>query len=252
MKLAIESMLCRRPLWYLRLLKAVGRGNLEKRAFLALVAPGQVVFDIGANRGHFTRLFSLIVGANGSVHAFEPVPGTFSTLSESMAGYPKNFRLNRFAFGENASIATIGVPRGDDGQASLRDHVHGSWESAGAIQRFECEVRKLDDYASDLQRMDFIKCDVEGAELLVLKGGGGALARLKPMLWIECNPDWTRAFGYTPADLVAELRVLGYDRFYLDENQLKPVQDLKNPGGGNLLCAMAAEHESRLGGISRI
>ena len=63
----------------MNVLRWTGSGCLEKRVYLALVREGDVVFDIGANLGHFTLLFSDLVGRRGEVHAFEPVPPTFVT-----------------------------------------------------------------------------------------------------------------------------------------------------------------------------
>lgn len=235
MKQALDRFLCQHPRLYLRMLRLTGRGSSEKRAFLALLRPGDVVFDVGANRGHFTRLFSRIVGESGAVHAFEPVPATFALLRDTMrrAGSPTNVSLHACALGDEEGIATLNVPGSDDGQASLRTHSSGSWSEAPAVQHFECAITTLDKFTAAMDRLDFVKCDVEGAELPVIRGARTTLTRLAPLLWLEANPEWTRAFGYTPDDLVTELRTIGYDTFHPDR-------------GGNLLCAVSARHTSRL------
>ena len=79
-----QVLLARHPLVYERLLRAAGRGSLEKRTFLRLLRLGDVVVDVGANAGYFTLLFSDIVGASGEVHAFEPIAPTFDRLSSMM------------------------------------------------------------------------------------------------------------------------------------------------------------------------
>ena len=81
----LESTLATNPALYRRLLMWRGRTSAEKLAFLALVDRGDLVIDIGANRGHFTLLFSDIVGARGRVLAFEPVPQTYHELEGSAA-----------------------------------------------------------------------------------------------------------------------------------------------------------------------
>ena len=254
MKTRLERILCRCPRLYLSLLRATGRASVEKRAFLALIRAGEVVFDIGANRGHFTRLFSWIVGRRGAVHAFEPQPGTFAILRTAMerAGRPPNVTLNLCALGETNGTAVLHQPEGDDGQASLRTHHGGSWMRARSVHRYECQVRTLDDYAAKLARLDFVKCDVEGAELLVVKGGRATLKRLMPLLWLESNGDWTRDFGSTPGDLIAELRALGYDLFFSAEETLAPLTDSGITRGTNLLCAMSQIHAPRLASLARI
>jgi FkbM family methyltransferase len=254
MKAGLERILCRWPLFYLSLLRAAGRASLEKRAFLALIRAGGVVFDIGANRGHFTRLFSWIVGKRGAVHAFEPQPGTFAILQMAMAraGRPPNVTLNLCALGDTQGEAVLHQPESDDGQASLRTHRDGSWTRAQAVHRYECQVRTLDDYAANMTRLDFVKCDVEGAELLVVKGGRATLKRLMPLLWLECNADWTRDFGSTPQDLIAELRKLGYDRFFSAGETLAPLTEGDLAHGTNLLCAISRTHAPRLAALARV
>src|SRR5258706_3403573 len=110
-KQTIERFLCRHPRLYLRVLQALGRGSLEKHAFLALLRAGDVVCDIGANRGHFTRLFARIVGKGGHVHAFEPGPGTFERLREAMSasGVPANFTLHPVALSDSPGFPILNL-----------------------------------------------------------------------------------------------------------------------------------------------
>ena len=254
MKGTLEHLLCRHPLAYLRLLRVTGRGSIEKRAFLALIRRGDVVFDIGANRGHFTRLFSRMVGREGAVHAFEPAPHTFETLRESFSsgGYPPNVTFNLCALGEASGKTRIIIPGGDDGQASLRVHTGGSWTAAAPTQSDACNVVTLDDYAAGLERVDFMKCDIEGAELPAIRGGRATLTRLKPMLWIEVNPEWTRDFGYCALDLLNELRALGYDTFLSEREHLSPLRDTDFCGTDNVLCAIDELHAPRLTALTGI
>lgn len=254
MKAALQRMLARRPLLYRRVLQLLGRGGVEKRIFLSVVREGDVVFDIGANRGHFTRLFSDVAGARGALHAFEPVPSTFAMLSSAMAtaGGCANFTLNNFALGDAEGAITIHLPGDDDGQASMRRHNSGSWAAAAAVRACDCRVKTLDGYAAGIPRIDFIKCDVEGAELLVVKGGAKTLERLSPILFLEANPAWTKSFGYTPGDLVSRLRELGYDHFLLAGDDLRPLGGTEITGPANLLCAKTKLHSQRLRALDGI
>lgn len=67
-----------------------------------------------------------------------------------------------------------------------------------------------------------------------------------PLLWLEVDPAWTHALGYTPADLVAELRTLGYDRFLMVRERIELLNKEHLARGGNLLCARAERHQTRL------
>jgi len=233
----VYRFLARRPRLYSRLLRWSGRGSLEKRLFVQLVGAGQVICDIGANRGQFTLLFSELTGPKGEVHAFEPGPATFGLLEKALARQA-NCRLNNVALGESRGSAVLCQPGTDDGQASLRPHAAGSWSNAPTVEQHEIRMTTLDNYALSLDRLDFIKCDVEGAEMLVLRGARATLARFAPVLFLEVYEEWTRAFGYRPADLISFLVEAGYDMFFLvDESvrRIDPGTEIQGPA--NLLCA---------------
>lgn len=216
-------MLARCPGLYRAALRLAGSQNFEKAAFLRLIRRGQTVLDIGANRGDFTLLFSDLVGPSGQVHAFEPVPPTFALLERHIAASARhpNVRLNRFGLAAQAGSFPIHVPNSDLGQASLQRHSAASWQHS-SVETFPCELRRLDDYASQLARLDFAKIDVEGAELSVLQGGCATLGRFAPVLHLEYFGEWTRAFGYAAGDLVSALQSLGYRCFYT--GLLAPLQ----------------------------
>jgi len=254
MKQTLLRFLARRPSLYLHALRLLGRGSLEKKIFLSLIRDGDVVFDIGANRGQFTRLFSDLAGKKGAVHAFEPVPATFAMLFATMNNWGgfKNFTLNNFALGDMEGTIEMHLPANDDGQASMRMHDSGSWRDPATIQSHQCPVSTLDTHAAGFSRLDFIKCDVEGAELLVANGGPETLRRLSSLLFMEANPEWTKAFDYTPGDLVLKLREYGYDTFFLAGEKLVPLEGGEFTEAANLLCAKAQLHKERLAGLENI
>jgi hypothetical protein len=110
----------------------------------------------------------------------------------------------------------------------------------------------LDEYAAALVRFDFMKCDVEGAELAVVRGGRKVIARHLPLLWLESNPEWTRDFDYSPPELLTELRELGYDTFFGAGAHLAPLNESHLSGDVNLLCACAHRHKDRLASLKQI
>lgn len=244
-------LLARFPRLQLRLLRVLGRGSMEKRVFLALLRRGDVICDVGANRGHFTRLFSDIAGPAGAVHAFEPVPGTFALLRAAVEERT-NVTLHPCALGDLEGAVTLHVPGEDDGQASLREHSGGSWQPGVAVRDSECRMTTLDAFADALPRIDFVKCDVEGAERLVVAGATRTLERLSPLLFLEVNPEWTRGFGYAPDDLVADLRARGYDTFHVAADRLGPLDRGWRGGSVNLLAAKSALHRTRLRALALV
>jgi len=231
----LQKFLARVPVLYRAILLVLGRGSVEKRLYLSLIRKGNTVFDIGANQGYFTILFSDLVGPSGRVHAFEPVPSTFARLSEAVqvAGCD-NVTMNQLALGEIEKTASIFVPGDDGGQAAFVRHQHGSWEKAD-VQECAVEVARLDDYANGVSRIDFIKCDVEGAELLVLEGGANVLQRCRPILFLENDDRWMLDFGWSSSNVLQLLQEIGYTHFYSVGAVVEPLQQASG-GGEALLC----------------
>jgi FkbM family methyltransferase len=219
----VRRLLAKTPRRYRTLLRILRRGSIEKHLYLSIVKRGDVVVDIGANVGYFTVLFSDLTGNRGEVHAFEPVPSTFRILTENIRRFPacKNVHLNRMALGDKDQRTNMLVPRGDHGQASLVRHSDGSWRDVeNEIASTEIEMMQLDQYAERLGRVDFIKCDVEGAELLVLRGAQSTLRRFRPKLVLEIDDRWVRSFGWTTGEVLSFLRQIGYSYFYGIDSQL--------------------------------
>lgn len=242
----LEGLLCRVPRVYDSCLLLMGNPSLEKRVFLQIVRQGDVVCDIGANRGYFSKLFYHLVGASGAVHAFEPVEPTFKRLADSLSfANTGRLALNHQAVGDREGSIEIFMPNGDDGQASLGRHTDGSWQKGNEVARYECAITTLDAYSRKvgLKRLDFVKIDIEGAELLALRGARETLLRFKPWLCMEMEPDWMKAFAATPEKIAEELQACGYDEAFLMQDALKPISLGRRPllpvtftGCANLLC----------------
>ena len=231
-----RTLFAKAPKFYLAILKALRRGSPEKRLYLSIVKKGDVVFDIGANVGYYTALFADLVGPGGEVHAFEPVPSTFELLAKEIRRFPrhKNVSLNCVALGNLDRNAVIYVPNDDHGQAALVRHQEGSLYSR-QCREVRVEMIRLDRYADQLAKIDFVKCDVEGAELLVLRGGESTLRRCRPKIFLEIEERWTSSFGWTGTDVIRFLRDIGYQQFYwLGQQGLQAGTDTL--GGNGVLC----------------
>jgi len=183
--------------------------SAEVDALLPLVEPDDMCVDVGANVGIYTVLLAKRAAA-GHVAAFEPVPLNRDLLR-------LNLTLNGI---ENASVA--GTPLSErEGEVEFTVSADGAFSSLRSTGR-KPDARKLRLEASTLdrafaaggRRVAILKIDVEGAELLVLRGGEEILKRpdLRPRaVMVELNATNQRAFGYTPADVVDFLRRRGYE-----------------------------------------
>ena len=226
----IEYNLCRFPHWYSLLRTSSGTKDWEKKTFLETVERNWTVIEIGANQGYFTRLFQKLVGKNGAVHAFEPIPSTFELLKESISNYPKNYSLHNLGTGaENLDYVEFHLPVNDHGQATMSPHALDSWQNQ-EIQKVICKVVRLDDFdpIKKLEKLNFIKLDAEGAELPSLRGAQSLLAKHKPILFFEGCKEWMKSFKYTPRDFDQFLEKLNYEQLLVVGKKLVPIHSLEN------------------------
>lgn len=174
-----------------------------------------VCIDIGACFGWYSVLFSQVVGESGQVHAFEPVPDNRECLLANLnLNGISNVKVNTFALGEKEGTTKIYVPV-DGVSGSLK--AHAKLKDCKVI---DINVSTLDQYATDnkLNRIDFIKADIEGAEFLMLKGAESTLRKYRPTLMLEVQAHSTRLFGYEPENLFEWLKNIGYRAYYVDYN----------------------------------
>lgn len=190
-----------------------------------LVKRGDTVFDIGAHLGLYTILLSNLVGENGKVFAFEPNSELLPSLMLTVRSL-NNVELLSIALSDNKGNIKLFVPE-DASMASLNNWTNGI---AGNVHQVNCEMRKLDDLVDEgkLPVPDFIKCDVEGAELSVFGGGLKTLNRVDaPILLFEINSAAAKAFNKTSDsyfEFLKELENPRYTFFEVLSNEIKKLE----------------------------
>jgi FkbM family methyltransferase len=219
------------------------REQPEQDAMRRVVAPGDVALDIGANMGIHTVLLAKLVGPLGKLFAFEPNRELLPTLRRTVDALP-NASLHTCALSDEAGQSAFFVPA-DDTKASLADWTD---EAIDGIAREEiCERRRLDDLVGEgtIPRPDFIKCDVEGAELLVFRGARGVLDRVDaPIVLFEVNAYTAQGFGFGTSDakdLLAGLPAARYSFFEVKDDGTLPAITTLTPW-----CNVLAIPEAKL------
>lgn len=200
----------------LRLLKKRLRGDEMLTVIDALVRPGQTAVDIGANRGAYTLRLARLVGRNGRVHAVEPFPGSVAVLRRL---HQSNVTVHPVALSDHEGHQDLYVPvfngKRLDALASLTEPrvPHDTLTiQLGSLDRL------LGDEAAIVQ---FVKCDAEGHELAVLRGGASLFAR-RPTLLIRVEE--RHQVGTVPRTF-AHLDGLGYAGYLLREGRLHPLTE---------------------------
>jgi FkbM family methyltransferase len=184
------------------------------------IKPDAVVFDVGANIGYYAiPLAQHIKNAGGVVHAFEPVDLNFKSLERGIEkNQLKNIISNKFALGN--SIGNIEIIKTESGNSS--NAVLSFEDKENDYQGLTKEIipiTTLDQYMIDvnLKRCDFIKIDIEGAEIFFIQGAVQFLEKFKPIIYGEFNSFFMKKFGFTFLDIWEIIEPLGYSVYKEDK-----------------------------------
>lgn len=201
--------------------------HTELRPLLAkLIGKDATVLDVGAHAGQFAKLFAKLA-KDGTVYAFEPSPYARAILTTVV-------RLKRLY---NVRVVTAGVGA-EPGTLSLQTPIKasgslgfglahfGDSERREPLQRTEVPVTTLDAFCAEHDlRPSFIKADIEGWELQMLRGATTVLRDARPALILEVVDSHLHRAGDSRAALFRFLADAGYDRFAVSGSALRPSSD---------------------------
>jgi FkbM family methyltransferase len=189
----------------------------ELAALTDLVGPDAVCVDVGAAAGLYTVALSRLAGPTGRVHSVEPLPFVHPVWSRLLrGGEGTNVRHHTVALGAEPGKATMSVPVGRHGLVTGRSFLAWKTDGVGSNSEFDgqveiiVEVSTLDRLCAELPRLDFVKIDVEGGELDVLRGGQWAIERFRPAMLIEIEARHITRYRHSPTDVVDWLTQRGY------------------------------------------
>jgi FkbM family methyltransferase len=219
-------------------------GELDTKIIRDNIKEGDIVIDIGANIGYYTLIFAQLAGTTGKVFAFEPEPKNFELLQ-------KNVKVNDYSNTINENYA-VSDSNGNVSLFLAKNGIVGHRISNFDINLNSILVKKitLDDYFTKLNLIDkinFVKIDVEGFEFGVLKGMTRIIEKSKNLkLFLEFNRVGIEAAGFDPKEILDFLYKNNFKIYFLnynensikeaDKNQLLTSKDNLNENI-NLLCS---------------
>lgn len=176
------------------------------------------MIDIGANIGwnsmNMAKFFP-----KSRIYSFEPIPETYATLLVNLAlNGLTNIKAIQVGFSDHDQFATFYYDQQLSANASL-----ANLSQKKKIAKVKMKLVTLDKYCQqELIKPDFLKVDVEGAELFVLKGAEQIIAQAHPIIFAEMLRKWSKKFNYHPNEIIKFLDNLGYRCFILRKNRLIP------------------------------
>jgi FkbM family methyltransferase len=175
---------------------------------------GSVFLDVGAHIGYFTMKAAPKVGAAGHVLAFEPNPETLKLLYDNVAASgAHNVIVEPVACTDKEETLTFYAAAVQNTGASSLSKRNAEMENALPPKSYMVQGRPIDAVVRQLNlaHVDAIKIDVEGAEVLVLRGTVETLRRFHPRLVIEEMADRLASFQTSMEDLSSLLHSAGYN-----------------------------------------
>jgi FkbM family methyltransferase len=212
----------------------------ELRALGAIVRPGDVVLDVGANLGYVTCYLAWLTGMSGLVHAIEPSSGMRSLLYRNVAvnGHA-NVRISGVALGPRRGRARLWLSSSDLGRHSLHVRNVPAVADSELVPQLPTDVYWIEQMSS--VPVALLKLDVEGAELAVLESARKMLAATRHV-WLEFWPAGIEAAGGDPFRIVNLLIDAGFRlrQWNLVNGENHPVTGLTD-----VRAALASFHRTR-------
>ena len=183
---------------------------------LRFVSKGDICIDVGANQGIYTIPMAKIVGDKGSVISVEPMKYAQSIIKKNAdINKLKNIKIINGVISDKTGIETLDFSIGA-GPASITRNL-------GKKKILKVKSTTIDKLVSDnfLKKVNFIKLDIEGAELLALKGAKKTIQRFSPIICLECE---VNRFGV----IYNFLNKFSYNAYLFDANgKLLKIKSIK-------------------------
>ena len=185
--------------------------------------PCKNVLDIGANVGLFS-LELYLDSKNITYHVFEPIPTTYENLKKTALLNnvdPNHYKTYNLGLSDKNGSFTFYLPAACEAASlqPINDEYYlkqsdemGNYTGQTSMKEVECKVTTVDEIVSkeSIEDIGFIKIDVEGNELFVLRGAQKTLTTYRPLVYCELLRKHAKRFGYHPNEVIALMDKIGY------------------------------------------
>jgi FkbM family methyltransferase len=190
-----------------------------------LIKAGDVIIDIGANLGYYTRLFAEKTGETGKVYAVEPIPLYREVLEQNIRQF-NNILIFPYALGLEEDILKMGNSSSQKYRHGLM-HVLSEGEDADEIH--SVPVKNPEQLFNSLTHIDYIKCDIEGYEVPVIPAMRSLLEKHRPIIQVETD-------GENKRILMALFEQLNYVTVYAGRAHWEKYQHANEMLSGDLIA----------------
>lgn len=188
-----------------------------------LIKPGMTIIDVGVNKGYYSLLFAKLMNDKGIVLSFEPVEENCYWIKKSInINKYKCIKLYQYALSNKEEEVTFYL-----GKKSGHGSIFLSQSNVDSEKApITIKTRKLDDVLKEnnIDKIDFIKIDVEGAELMVLQGAENALKKSENLKLVV---DLDRISKEDKKQLIDMLISFGF-KIYRIGRELEPVKEIND------------------------
>lgn len=195
----------------------------ELQLVLNLLEDKSVILDIGANIGWY----SLVMGKkfpNSKIYAFEPLQDIFNYLASHIdINKISNITAVNLGVSDKSGESSFYVDPNNSVNASILNIAN-----AKSTQKIHITLTTIDEFvaSNNLKKVDFIKCDVEGAEFNVFKGALKTLKEHHPTILCEMVRKWTAPYNYHPNDIISYLKEYGYACFAIGKDGITLIAQM--------------------------
>jgi FkbM family methyltransferase len=181
--------------------------SILEATYRLFIASGQTVLDIGAHTGRHAAVFSELVGKDGKVHAFEPLPWAFEILANR--GFARNVIMHNCAITEQSGSVPFIFAKGAPEESGLRVKRYNNPRNV-VPETITVAARSLDSLDTEIGAIHFIKIDAEGSEISCIRGGSQVIAAHRPFMTVEYGYPSYSAYDHDAASLFDLAVSMGY------------------------------------------